>query len=458
MEMGFGFLFRVDDSCIGKHLGERDPSNQEISTNKIRRTDQYEINHGKQDGEVETDAWMLNRDKSYENEPLHELEKLGIFPNRSQREMIQKNQGFEESTNGTAKASNVDVSPKLSQNGQLSSAKREGKNPKLSAKDRRMLKKLRMQGVDQAEANVLVQQAKNQENRESSAFKQTEVKKCEKEKEQNHVRGKKGKLKKAKKYRDQDDEEKAIRLEALGHYEEANKLKSKIEEESLQQNKKQEEESSGLENTEDVLEDALEDVQESEQKKLEIPTENGFHEHMNEIEEDNVAHTNVLEMKDIDANEMKPSRPSRAERRAVRTREEEEIRKLKEEENIIDANPEDLGSEGYLNALTGQPLEDDVILFCIPVCAPYSAMHYFKYKVKLTPGSSKKGKSSKVAISLFTSMPECTQREKELIRAVHDNELVAVILGNVKVTAPGLAQQKIKNKKGNKKVKQEPVF
>lgn len=76
-------------------------------------------------------------------------------------------------------------------------------------------------------------------------------------------------------------------------------------------------------------------------------------------------------------------------------------------------------AENLLSSLTGQPHPEDVLLFAVPVCAPYTALSNYKYvqltfsvykrkseertglnesfvfhrhKVKLTPGSQKKGK------------------------------------------------------------------
>lgn len=74
-------------------------------------------------------------------------------------------------------------------------------------------------------------------------------------------------------------------------------------------------------------------------------------------------------------------------------------------------------AEDLLTALTGLPHPEDVLLFAVPVCAPYTALTNYKYikftvlfsnkrtkgalitsvvfhrhKVKLTPGSQKKGK------------------------------------------------------------------
>uniref|UniRef100_A0A8C4QEM1 Ribosome quality control complex subunit NEMF n=1 Tax=Eptatretus burgeri TaxID=7764 RepID=A0A8C4QEM1_EPTBU len=50
--------------------------------------------------------------------------------------------------------------------------------------------------------------------------------------------------------------------------------------------------------------------------------------------------------------------------------------------------------EDLLASLTGQPHVDDLLMFSIPVCAPYTALSNYKYKVKLTPGTQKKGKGN----------------------------------------------------------------
>nr|GEU80250.1 nuclear export mediator factor NEMF [Tanacetum cinerariifolium] len=50
-----------------------------------------------------------------------------------------------------------------------------------------------------------------------------------------------------------------------------------------------------------------------------------------------------------------------------------------------------------------------------------------------------------MAMNLFGHMSEASQREKELMKAC---ELMAAILGNVKIFAAGLSQLKQKQKKG----------
>jgi NFACT protein C-terminal domain len=43
----------------------------------------------------------------------------------------------------------------------------------------------------------------------------------------------------------------------------------------------------------------------------------------------------------------------------------------------------------------GVPRDDDVILYALPVCAPYAVLAGYRYKAKLTPGSQKRGKAAR---------------------------------------------------------------
>jgi hypothetical protein len=61
------------------------------------------------------------------------------------------------------------------------------------------------------------------------------------------------------------------------------------------------------------------------------------------------------------------------------------------------------------------------------VCAPWSALTRYKYKVKLTPGTTKKGKAARTIVSGFLSMPvdetgedveKMSPREKELLMSL----------------------------------------
>ena len=62
--------------------------------------------------------------------------------------------------------------------------------------------------------------------------------------------------------------------------------------------------------------------------------------------------------------------------------------------------------------------------------------------------------AAKIAMNLFSHMPEASNREKELMKACTDPELAAII-GNVKITAACFTQLKQKQKKGKKSNKGE---
>ncbi|NXH20954.1 NEMF factor, partial [Bucco capensis] len=100
--------------------------------------------------------------------------------------------------------------------------------------------------------------------------------------------------------------------------------------------------------------------------------------------------------------------------------------------------------EALLASLTGQPHPEDLLLFAVPICAPYTAMTNYKYKVKLTPGTQKKGKAAKIALHNFLQSKEATAREKDLFRSVKDTDLSRNIPGKVKVSAPHLLNRKKK--------------
>lgn len=58
--------------------------------------------------------------------------------------------------------------------------------------------------------------------------------------------------------------------------------------------------------------------------------------------------------------------------------------------------------------------------------------------------------AAKTAMNLFNHAPEASTREKELMKVCTDPELVAAIVGNVKISAAGLSQLKQKQKKSKK--------
>lgn len=126
----------------------------------------------------------------------------------------------------------------------------------------------------------------------------------------------------------------------------------------------------------------------------------------------------------------------------------EQIRQMLKEENITMLEEDEVANLSVLDSMTPNPLPEDIIHFAIPVCAPYTSLQKYKYKVKLTPGTLKRGKALKQAQSVFLNSSEATAREKELIKSVPDMEAINAMMSKVKVSAPNLEASK--RKKGKK--------
>lgn len=69
-------------------------------------------------------------------------------------------------------------------------------------------------------------------------------------------------------------------------------------------------------------------------------------------------------------------------------------------------------------------------------------MDFCRFKVKLTPGTSKRGKASKTAVNMFIQDKSTTQREKDLLKAVKDEQIARNLPGKVKLSAPRLQNLK----------------
>lgn len=67
---------------------------------------------------------------------------------------------------------------------------------------------------------------------------------------------------------------------------------------------------------------------------------------------------------------------------------------------------------------------------------------HFRFKVKLTPGTGRRGKAAKTAVSMFIKDRTATQREKDVLRAVKDEQLARNLPGKVKLSAPKLQAYK----------------
>jgi hypothetical protein len=124
-----------------------------------------------------------------------------------------------------------------------------------------------------------------------------------------------------------------------------------------------------------------------------------------------------------------------------------------QEEDAVDDTAE-------LGKLTGKPHSEDLLLSAVPVCGPYQALRQYAYCVKLTPGNTKRGKSSKQCVDIFlksggTKTAARSDRQLDLIKKVGDNDWVQVICADVKISAAGASKAVKKQKASAKKSKKK---
>ncbi|KAK2780394.1 DUF814 domain-containing protein [Colletotrichum kahawae] len=156
--------------------------------------------------------------------------------------------------------------------------------------------------------------------------------------------------------------------------------------------------------------------------------------------------------KEVELAAQKERRRAQHQRQQKEIAEHEEVRRLMNEEGIEVLDAEEMGKMTLLDNLVGTPLPGDEILEAIPVCAPWNAMGKFKYKAKLQPGAVKKGKAVKEVFETWKAvstkkgvLDERSQdsekmwpREVELIKALKPEEAFnCVPVGKVRVMMAG---------------------
>ena len=126
---------------------------------------------------------------------------------------------------------------------------------------------------------------------------------------------------------------------------------------------------------------------------------------------------------------------------------------LKDEDINLVPESQDISE---IDKLTGLPNRKDVLQFAIPMLAPYSTIQAFKYKVKITPGTQKRGRVQKVIKDLFLKNAKESKLETQLLKSIPDQDMTMVLINNCKVAAAGLTMIQIQQKK-DKKAQPKPV-
>jgi predicted ribosome quality control (RQC) complex YloA/Tae2 family protein len=104
-------------------------------------------------------------------------------------------------------------------------------------------------------------------------------------------------------------------------------------------------------------------------------------------------------------------------------------------------------TEIALRQLTGQPFEQDGVSFCLPVCAPFSVLTSYKFRIKLTPGTQKRGKTVKDCANVMLKAPFASNDEKSAVREALETKLEecarTLPAGGCKITLPPGAMKEL---------------
>lgn len=257
---------------------------------------------------------------------------------------------------------------------------------------------------------------------------------------QKSKRGVKSKKALAKKYKDQDEEERQLAMSLLqpdGQKKPKDKKTRRAERKAKLAARKARD--SGI-SLPEITPDAIENL--TARLDLDIPSES-------EDQEEQTAAGS-------------PTKSLAAGDGTIDSDQDESIQELMKQEGVEVMNDEDMEKlTPVLDELTGVPLPSDTLLAALPVCAPYQTVSSYKYHIKLVPGTQKKGKAYKQAVDVIKSRVKSGQgngntlaeKELDMIMAISEKEGIEAMVGNVKLQVAGLQklQQKQKMAKKNKK-------
>lgn len=108
---------------------------------------------------------------------------------------------------------------------------------------------------------------------------------------------------------------------------------------------------------------------------------------------------------------------------------------LKEEDITLVPESSDISE---VDKLTGLPNRKDTLLFGIPMLAPYTTIQSNKYKVKITPGTQKRGRVQKTIKDLFVKIGKESKIETQHLKSISDQEMTMTLINSCKVQAAGL--------------------
>ncbi|EGG13343.1 DUF814 family protein [Cavenderia fasciculata] len=494
--MGFGFMFKIDDSCIANHLGERssgssllrdsmdgdhdeDMRMEELpdDSKHLRKFERTKLKREKEEEKfMEMDGMQVSEDLAKTSSTTTTTTSSTTTSTTSTN--TQKDDKYKIKLVSSYKDDEDDDDEEEEEEGQGGDDDdKSGKKTKyITAAERRKMKKEKEKATkkDGDEEFTITNQAPPpkpvvtpKEEIVAPVLAEKPQKKSTVEPQKHMTMSQKNKLKKIQeRYGHQDEEERKLAMELLGSAG-AKKEKRKDKKKDKKNNKNQPQPTKGgkqpaatvakKEEKKPII--VVEEKKETQvEKVIETPIlvqepqkveEEEEEESSSEEDDDNEEEEEGIEDKE-------KKRKSRKEKREDKIKEQEEIKKLLEEENESTVKVDD-NIFSNIDTLTGNPLENDILHFAIPVVGPYTIFNNYKYKVKLTPGHQKRGKAAKQAAATLLGLKNITAREKELIKIIKDEDISANMLADVRLHAPNLLATK-KKEKAEKKAKATEKF
>ncbi|KAI9500098.1 fibronectin-binding protein A N-terminus-domain-containing protein [Coemansia spiralis] len=432
---GFGFSFRLaDDESIARHISARQQRLAIMEEN--RKAVEAQVSP-----HVEEPNDLLAHGDSKPNDASADLDEFTVVGAGTAEPEKKKSgkQNKDELMNFAAarikyNLDEIDMAVEDSFDAEtnLDTAQQEGDGRRhLTAKERRDIRKQKNKADSSGSFNKPSGKLSKKEQRRLEDEEMFEKEQQMKQKQHPQKRGKKGKMKKIKeKYAEQDEEDRELRMALLG--------------------------ARGRQDVDEVLKSARASGD------LQADTEHAANNADSEPAPATAQHPpNIInQLHALTTNDLEPLSSNIGDN-AIEAKEPAD-----DAEDVADISIDQLG---VLDTLTSTPLPGDNLSFAIPVCAPYSALSSYKYRVKLVPGTMKKGRACKMALTVVltaadgnkpksvhsSSTDEAEQlelevvlanREKELMKAVPEPEMIAQMLGKVKVTAPNMESIKQKSK------------
>ena len=494
LEMGFGIMFRLDDSSIPRHSNDRKDRSHLLSDTSSyisEAMDRYGLDH-----DIEALQLTSIQDNNQENNDVDNNKNDDDDDNKDNEDSDNDNEENDDDVNGLNNENHQKVVDADKNECDLTNEKDNANDypdstndDETDQKDEDVSEKIMTK--DDADYSNISRVAKGKMKAKQTEHNSNQKLQISKDSSasflQNNNKKKKVDKKKARRYGEQDEDDRELAMLALGHGKhvvshEKSKSKQAVRDEEIIKKKEKygltaikvdwETRVSILDvSIKALLDDLIEaklmkdtEIDDYELKALSsFSVENAevvlkkFHDKLKAQKVVNksaaLASLMAASNKGTIDETAKASTGVEISRHQRKKNEQKQIEQIIDDEGFMDEEEGKLAEE--TEKLTGCPVPEDQLLYAVPMCGPYSAFSNFKYKVKLTPGPQKKGKACKQAMELFMNSRDCNETEKQLMKGLTDPELVAIMIGDVKISTPGLQQMKRTKKlqRGQKKPK-----